>query len=276
MAVLTTFRHRFWDNSGNPLAGGLVYTYGAGSSTPLASYTDAGGLTPNTNPIILDAKGEANIWLNGQYKINVTDANGVQITGWPVDNIGASVTGATQLYVDNAIAGANAYTDSKTAAAIATAAADATAKANAAAASSASLVTGTRLAFQQSAAPIGWVKDTTAALNDTAMRIVTGAVVGGGAVPFSTAMGTTAVSGTTGSHALTIAEMPSHTHAQTQQTAGGGAGTGAGLGPGTSASAAGSISTQAQGGGGGHTHAATGLTTTMNIAYVDFIIAVKS
>jgi hypothetical protein len=88
MSIITPFRHRFYDNSGLPLAGGKVYTYEAGTTTAKDSYTDSTGTVPNTNPIILDSKGEANIWTSGLYKINVTDLVDVQITGYPVDNIG--------------------------------------------------------------------------------------------------------------------------------------------------------------------------------------------
>ena len=43
---------QFFDNNGNPLVGGKLYTYAAGTTTPLATYTDASSGTPNTNPII--------------------------------------------------------------------------------------------------------------------------------------------------------------------------------------------------------------------------------
>ena len=89
MAILTPFRHRFYDASGVPLAGGKVYTYIAGTTTPKASYTSSSGLVANTNPVILDSKGEADIWSAGRYKINVTTSADVQVTGWPVDDVGA-------------------------------------------------------------------------------------------------------------------------------------------------------------------------------------------
>lgn len=60
---------QFFDNNGIPLSGGLIYTYQAGSSTPLATYTDVNGTTANTNPIVLDASGRlANeVWLTYGY-----------------------------------------------------------------------------------------------------------------------------------------------------------------------------------------------------------------
>lgn len=68
----------FYDNSGNPLSGGKVYTFQAGTSTPLASYTDRGGSVANANPVVLDSAGRASIWLqtNVAYKIRVDDSAG--------------------------------------------------------------------------------------------------------------------------------------------------------------------------------------------------------
>ena len=48
---------QFFDNNGNPLSGGKLYTYAAGTTTPQATYASAAGSTLNTNPIILDAAG---------------------------------------------------------------------------------------------------------------------------------------------------------------------------------------------------------------------------
>lgn len=90
MPILTNFRHRFFNNDGTLLAGGKVYIYEAGSTTPKSSFTDSSGVTANANPVILDSKGEADIWTSGRFKVNITDANDVQITGYPVDGLGAS------------------------------------------------------------------------------------------------------------------------------------------------------------------------------------------
>jgi microcystin-dependent protein len=80
---------RAWDSNGDPLAGGKLYSYEAGTSTPLATYTDEQLTTPHTNPIILDASGEATIFIEDgvAYKFNLTDADDVQQDNWPVDNI---------------------------------------------------------------------------------------------------------------------------------------------------------------------------------------------
>jgi hypothetical protein len=68
------------------------------------------------------------------------------------------------------------------------------------------LVSGTRMPFNQTAAPTGWTKDTT--YNDSIMRIVSGTVSAGGSLAFSTFNGQTA----TGAHTLTTAQIPAHTH----------------------------------------------------------------
>jgi hypothetical protein len=80
---------QFFDDNGIPLAGGLIYTYQAGSSTPLVSYTDNGGNIANANPIVLDASGRLpnEIWLltGFSYKFILQDADGVLIQ--TLDNI---------------------------------------------------------------------------------------------------------------------------------------------------------------------------------------------
>lgn len=74
---------QFFSNLGIPLAGGKIYTYQAGSSTPLATYSDNGGVYANTNPIILGVDGRPadEIWLlNGyNYKFVLKDADDVTI-----------------------------------------------------------------------------------------------------------------------------------------------------------------------------------------------------
>jgi hypothetical protein len=79
----------FLGTTGLPLAGGQIYTYQAGSSTLLTTYTDSNGLYPNTNPIILgtDGKLPSELWLTSgyNYKFVVEDANSVVISTY--DNI---------------------------------------------------------------------------------------------------------------------------------------------------------------------------------------------
>ena len=87
---------QFLDADGNPLVGGKVFTYAAGTTSLLATYTTGDGLTPNTNPVILNARGEADIWYtNGvSYKVVLKDSDDSTI--WTVDNIAISGSMATQ------------------------------------------------------------------------------------------------------------------------------------------------------------------------------------
>ena len=74
---------QFFSNDGLPLAGGKLQTYQAGSTTPLATYTDNSGNIANTNPIILGTGGRppSDIWLSDGffYKFVLSDANDVVI-----------------------------------------------------------------------------------------------------------------------------------------------------------------------------------------------------
>lgn len=74
---------QFFDDNGNILSGGKIYTYDAGTTTPRATYTDSSGSTANSNPIILDSAGRLpyQIWVTGgvSYRFIVTDSNDVQL-----------------------------------------------------------------------------------------------------------------------------------------------------------------------------------------------------
>jgi len=74
---------QYFDNNGVPLAGGLIYTYQAGTSTPLATYTDNGGTTANANPIVLDSAGRVpyEIWMftGYSYKFVIQSATATSI-----------------------------------------------------------------------------------------------------------------------------------------------------------------------------------------------------
>jgi len=72
-----------FDANGDPLNGGKIYTYLAGTTTPVATYTDDTGVTPQANPIILNSLGApaSPIWLTGgvTYKFVIKDANDVTL-----------------------------------------------------------------------------------------------------------------------------------------------------------------------------------------------------
>jgi hypothetical protein len=94
---------QFFNNDGLPLNAGKIFTYQAGSTTPLTTYTDSSGLIANTNPIILgtDGRPPSTIWLTEGffYKFVLKDSSDVTIQTY--DNlygiIGATPPAATPI-----------------------------------------------------------------------------------------------------------------------------------------------------------------------------------
>jgi hypothetical protein len=85
---------QFFDNIGNPLAGGKIYTYAAGTTTPQTTYTDSTGTIAHSNPIILDSAGRVatgEIWVTSgaSYKFVIQSSASVQIGSF--DNISTPV-----------------------------------------------------------------------------------------------------------------------------------------------------------------------------------------
>lgn len=80
---------QFFTTTGLPLNGGFIYTYQAGSSTPLSTFTTSTGNIANANPIVLgtDGRPPQEIWLTSgySYKFVLTDSNNVIIATY--DNI---------------------------------------------------------------------------------------------------------------------------------------------------------------------------------------------
>jgi hypothetical protein len=102
---------QFFDGNGDPLAGGLLYTYNAGTTTPVSTYTSRSGVAFNTNPIVLNSSGRtpAEIWLEGGvlYKFVLKNSSFVQIGSY--DNIPA-VNDPTTTNNLITVAGTNALT----------------------------------------------------------------------------------------------------------------------------------------------------------------------
>jgi len=80
---------QFFTTTGLPLNNGYIYTYQAGSTTPLLTYTDSTGNVSNANPIVLgvDGRPPQEIWLNSgySYKFVLTTSTGTQIATY--DNL---------------------------------------------------------------------------------------------------------------------------------------------------------------------------------------------
>lgn len=74
-------------NNGFPLAGGKLYSFAAGTSTPLATYTTQALNILNANPTILDASGRANVFIEDGvgYKFVLHDPLGNEV--WTVDGV---------------------------------------------------------------------------------------------------------------------------------------------------------------------------------------------
>jgi hypothetical protein len=89
---------QFFDNNGVPLSGGLLYTYQAGSSTPLATFTDINATTANANPIVLNSSGRLNdeVWLTYGFNYKFVLQTSAAVTLGTYDNlygiIGVTVT----------------------------------------------------------------------------------------------------------------------------------------------------------------------------------------
>lgn len=84
--LLPNLIQKFINDNGTPLVGGKLYSYAAGTTTPLATYTDETEGSFNTNPIILDANGSAQVWIGAaSYKFVLKDPLDVVLK--TVDNV---------------------------------------------------------------------------------------------------------------------------------------------------------------------------------------------
>ena len=92
---------QFFTNTGAVLTGGKLYTYAAGTTTPLVSYTTSAGNVARTNPVVMDAAGRVpdggEIWItSASYKFVLTDSTNVLIATY--DNIsGVGVASSYQI-----------------------------------------------------------------------------------------------------------------------------------------------------------------------------------
>ena len=84
-------KQQFFDANGNPLVGGKLYIYEAGTTTPATTWTDKLQTAANANPIILDSRGECVIWLDTEsaYKYVLKTALDVEV--YSVDNVNGAL-----------------------------------------------------------------------------------------------------------------------------------------------------------------------------------------
>src|SRR5271165_2707553 len=78
---------QFFYANGQPMAGGLLYSYSAGTVIPIATWTDSTGIQQNTNPVVANSRGEMSVWItnNVAYKFILTDPAGNTI--WTRDQV---------------------------------------------------------------------------------------------------------------------------------------------------------------------------------------------
>jgi hypothetical protein len=85
--------HGFNDD-GTPLVGGLLYTYVSGTTIPQATYTDSTLTVQNTNPVVLDSRGEAAVWLGtSAYTMKLLRADSTLV--WSEDGVQDPANAAT-------------------------------------------------------------------------------------------------------------------------------------------------------------------------------------
>ena len=112
VALMPFTKSQFFGNTGAPLAGGCLFTYAAGTTTPQATFTDFTGSFMNTNPVILDSAGRANVWLGtSAYKFVLSSVGGTNCASgtqqWTEDGI--QVSSIALLSMNNTWTGTNTY-----------------------------------------------------------------------------------------------------------------------------------------------------------------------
>lgn len=82
------------DSAGIPVSAGLLYSYAAGTLSPLSTYTTQAGDVANANPVVLDSAGRASVWLGASsYRVILKTSAGVTL--WDTDNISAAEADVT-------------------------------------------------------------------------------------------------------------------------------------------------------------------------------------
>lgn len=97
LSMLAGAGAQFFDNNGNPLAGGKLYTYAAGTTTPQTTYTASAGNVAHANPIVLDSAGRVpvggEIWLTDAVNYKFVLATSLDVTLGTYDNVAGNASG---------------------------------------------------------------------------------------------------------------------------------------------------------------------------------------
>lgn len=98
---IPTGKQQFFDINGNPLVGGKVFNYLVSTTTPKNTYQDLAQTIPNTNPVILDARGQCVMFGTGNYRQVLQDSTGVQIWDQVISDPAAQVSADLSAFIAN-------------------------------------------------------------------------------------------------------------------------------------------------------------------------------
>ncbi|WP_296555037.1 hypothetical protein [Pigmentiphaga sp.] len=93
-----------FDASGAPLAGGKLHTYKTGTLVSATTYQDQSGTLPNPNPVILDARGEARIYLQPNQAYSFTLKDSADVLVWSLDGVAGSTSSIDFGYFQSSLA----------------------------------------------------------------------------------------------------------------------------------------------------------------------------
>jgi len=95
------------NESGCPLAGGKVYSYAAGTNTPIPLYSEQDKSVLAKNPVILDSRGRAEVYGDANYKFVIRDQN--DVVQYTIDNLIYNIPPQQAVYAGTSSGSSNAY-----------------------------------------------------------------------------------------------------------------------------------------------------------------------
>jgi len=100
--LLPQGKQQYSNSAGGPLVGGKLWTYQPGGPVVLkTTHVDAAGTVPNTNPIVLDPRGECVVYWTGNYYVELRAADNSLI--WGLDITGGTTVNAGDIPLDQAL-----------------------------------------------------------------------------------------------------------------------------------------------------------------------------